>query len=169
MYKLTIYGVCYLCFWICDHDQVICLCFDDLKKIIMLNLVWKMTHSSGWRIWLFISGPTKECKSIQMCGLLKEQNNNTVCPLLCKGLMFHPFWLNTCFVLQTYLQIILESLPAFERSSTGIHGRQAAKLQELVEYIQSQVRAFFASTCQLKIEVLLSSCFFQYLIYPDYI
>ena len=41
--------------------------------------------------------------------------------------------------LQSYLQIILERLPVLERSSGGIQTQQAARLQELVEFIQSQV------------------------------
>lgn len=45
-----------------------------------------------------------------------------------------------CFlILQSYLQIVLERLPAIERSSSGIHTQQAARLQELIEFIQSQV------------------------------
>ncbi|XP_074277037.1 uncharacterized protein LOC141600692 [Silene latifolia] len=39
---------------------------------------------------------------------------------------------------KSYLQIILESLPALEVNSTG---QQAARLQELVDFIQSQVDA----------------------------
>ena len=46
------------------------------------------------------------------------------------------------FLSQSYLEIILESLPAVERSSRGIHSQQAARLQELVEYILSQVSSF---------------------------
>ncbi|KAF6149852.1 hypothetical protein GIB67_010926 [Kingdonia uniflora] len=46
--------------------------------------------------------------------------------------------LDGSYTTKSYLQIILESLPAFERSSTGIHSQQAARLQELVEFIQSQ-------------------------------
>eukprot|EP00268_Persea_americana_P049212 TRINITY_DN5256_c0_g1_i6.p1 TRINITY_DN5256_c0_g1~~TRINITY_DN5256_c0_g1_i6.p1 ORF type:complete len:862 (-),score=150.95 TRINITY_DN5256_c0_g1_i6:387-2972(-) len=46
--------------------------------------------------------------------------------------------LDGSYTTKTYLQIILESLPAFERRSTGIHGQQATRLQELVEFIQSQ-------------------------------
>jgi hypothetical protein len=47
----------------------------------------------------------------------------------------------SCFVgaLQSYLQIILESLPADDNVPAGIHTQQAARLQELVEFIQSQV------------------------------
>jgi len=41
--------------------------------------------------------------------------------------------------MQSYLQIILESLPADENVSVGIHNQQATRLQELVEFIQSQV------------------------------
>lgn len=37
---------------------------------------------------------------------------------------------------------MLERLPALERSSAGIHTHQAARLQELVEFIQSQVFYF---------------------------
>lgn len=40
---------------------------------------------------------------------------------------------------QSYLQIIVERLPALERSASGVHAQQAARLQELVEFIQSQV------------------------------
>lgn len=41
--------------------------------------------------------------------------------------------------MKSYLQIVLERLPPVQRSSSGIHTQQAAKLQELVEFIQSQV------------------------------
>lgn len=46
--------------------------------------------------------------------------------------------LDGSYTTKSYLQIILESLPASERSSSGIHSHQAARLQELVEFIQSQ-------------------------------
>lgn len=46
--------------------------------------------------------------------------------------------LDDSYTTKSYLQIILERLPALERSSSGIHSQQAARLQELVEYIQSQ-------------------------------
>ncbi|KAI3915009.1 hypothetical protein MKW98_020556 [Papaver atlanticum] len=46
--------------------------------------------------------------------------------------------LDGSYTTKSYLQIILESLPAFERSSSGIHRHQATRLQELVEFIQSQ-------------------------------
>uniref|UniRef100_A0A5B7B6W3 AAA+ ATPase domain-containing protein n=1 Tax=Davidia involucrata TaxID=16924 RepID=A0A5B7B6W3_DAVIN len=46
--------------------------------------------------------------------------------------------LDGSYTTKSYLQIILERLPALERSSSGIHTQQAAKLQELVEFIQSQ-------------------------------
>ncbi|OVA01753.1 Uridine kinase [Macleaya cordata] len=46
--------------------------------------------------------------------------------------------LDGSYTTKSYLQIILESLPAFERSSTGIHSQQATRLQELVEFIQTQ-------------------------------
>uniref|UniRef100_A0A3Q7H658 AAA+ ATPase domain-containing protein n=1 Tax=Solanum lycopersicum TaxID=4081 RepID=A0A3Q7H658_SOLLC len=39
---------------------------------------------------------------------------------------------------KSYLQLVLERLPALRGSSSGIHSQQAARLQELVEYIQSQ-------------------------------
>ncbi|KAL3635989.1 hypothetical protein CASFOL_020536 [Castilleja foliolosa] len=46
--------------------------------------------------------------------------------------------LDGSYTTKSYLQIILERLPAGERSSSGIHSQQAARLQELVEQIQSQ-------------------------------
>ncbi|KAL1568571.1 uridine/cytidine kinase [Salvia divinorum] len=46
--------------------------------------------------------------------------------------------LDGSYTTKSYLEIILESLPAVERSSKGIHSQQAARLQELVEYILSQ-------------------------------
>ncbi|KAI3453125.1 hypothetical protein Pfo_009788 [Paulownia fortunei] len=46
--------------------------------------------------------------------------------------------LDGSYTTKSYLQIILERLPAVERSSSGIHTQQTARLQELVEYIQSQ-------------------------------
>ncbi|KAM7487731.1 hypothetical protein LguiB_025215 [Lonicera macranthoides] len=49
--------------------------------------------------------------------------------------------LDGTYTTKSYLQIVLERLPAVERSSNGIHTQQAARLQELVEYIQSQSNA----------------------------
>ena len=46
--------------------------------------------------------------------------------------------LDGSYTTKSYLQIVLERLPALEKSSSGIHSQQAARLQELVEYIQSQ-------------------------------
>ncbi|KAG6715290.1 hypothetical protein I3842_05G242900 [Carya illinoinensis] len=46
--------------------------------------------------------------------------------------------LDGSYTTKSYLQIILERLPAVERSSSGINPQQAARLQELVEFIQSQ-------------------------------
>ncbi|XP_056164142.1 uncharacterized protein LOC115672562 isoform X3 [Syzygium oleosum] len=46
--------------------------------------------------------------------------------------------LDGSYTTKSYLQIIMERLPAIERSSSGIHTRQSARLQELVELIQSQ-------------------------------
>ncbi|XP_022776407.1 uncharacterized protein LOC111318047 isoform X3 [Durio zibethinus] len=46
--------------------------------------------------------------------------------------------LDGSYTTKSYLQIILERLPLGERSYSGIHTHQAARLQELVEYIQSQ-------------------------------
>ncbi|XP_059317370.1 uncharacterized protein LOC132067955 isoform X4 [Lycium ferocissimum] len=46
--------------------------------------------------------------------------------------------LDGSYTTKSYLQLVLERLPALEGSSSGIHSQQAARLQELVEYIQSQ-------------------------------
>ncbi|KAL6851474.1 hypothetical protein ACP4OV_020407 [Aristida adscensionis] len=46
--------------------------------------------------------------------------------------------LDGSYTTKSYLQIILESLPAGDNISAGIHNQQAARLQELVEFIQSQ-------------------------------
>ncbi|OMO99658.1 Uridine kinase [Corchorus olitorius] len=46
--------------------------------------------------------------------------------------------LDGSYTTKSYLQIILERLPLVERNYSGIHTHQAARLQELVEYIQSQ-------------------------------
>ncbi|URD93153.1 Phosphoribulokinase / Uridine kinase family [Musa troglodytarum] len=46
--------------------------------------------------------------------------------------------LDGTYTTKSYLQIIFESLPAFGKNSNGIHNQQAARLQELVEFIQSQ-------------------------------
>nr|ATB19705.1 putative P-loop containing nucleoside triphosphate hydrolases superfamily protein [Hesperocyparis bakeri] len=42
------------------------------------------------------------------------------------------------YTTKTYLQIILENMPVFGRSFSGMHDQQAARLQELVDYVQSQ-------------------------------
>ncbi|KAL1208292.1 Inorganic pyrophosphatase TTM2 [Cardamine amara subsp. amara] len=47
--------------------------------------------------------------------------------------------LDGSYTTKSYLQIVLERLPPVQRSSSGIHTQQAARLQELVEFIQSQV------------------------------
>ncbi|XP_042488185.1 uncharacterized protein LOC122068399 [Macadamia integrifolia] len=46
--------------------------------------------------------------------------------------------LDGSYTTKSYLQIILECMPPFERSSVGIHSQQATRLQELVDFIQSQ-------------------------------
>ncbi|XP_056696659.1 uncharacterized protein [Spinacia oleracea] len=46
--------------------------------------------------------------------------------------------LDGSYTTKSYLQIILESLPTLEINSSGVHTQQAARLQELVELIQSQ-------------------------------
>ncbi|XP_058183518.1 uncharacterized protein LOC131301323 isoform X7 [Rhododendron vialii] len=46
--------------------------------------------------------------------------------------------LDDSYTTKSYLQIIQERLPVLERSSSGIHTQQAARLQELVQLIQSQ-------------------------------
>ncbi|XP_044489722.1 uncharacterized protein LOC123214079 isoform X2 [Mangifera indica] len=56
--------------------------------------------------------------------------------------------LDGSYTTKSYLQIILERLPAVERSSSGIHTQQAARLQELVEFIQSQVNSSSSESSQ---------------------
>uniref|UniRef100_A0A7C9E5I8 Uncharacterized protein n=1 Tax=Opuntia streptacantha TaxID=393608 RepID=A0A7C9E5I8_OPUST len=46
--------------------------------------------------------------------------------------------LDGSYTTKSYLQIILERLPALETNSGGVQTQQAARLQELVEFIQSQ-------------------------------
>lgn len=46
--------------------------------------------------------------------------------------------LDGTYTTKSYLEIIFESLPATGRSSSGIHSQQAARLHELVEFIQAQ-------------------------------
>ncbi|KAJ9153102.1 hypothetical protein P3X46_026585 [Hevea brasiliensis] len=46
--------------------------------------------------------------------------------------------LDGSYTTKSYLQIILEMVPATEQSSSGIHTQQTARLQELVEFIQYQ-------------------------------
>ncbi|KAB2041686.1 hypothetical protein ES319_D02G164800v1 [Gossypium barbadense] len=50
--------------------------------------------------------------------------------------------LDGSYTTKSYLQIILERLPLVERSYSGIHTHQAARLQELVESIQSQNQSY---------------------------
>lgn len=53
--------------------------------------------------------------------------------------------LDGSYTTKSYLQIVLERLPPVQRSSSGIHTQQAARLQELVEFIQSQGNSNSAS------------------------
>ncbi|XP_071741125.1 uncharacterized protein [Rutidosis leptorrhynchoides] len=46
--------------------------------------------------------------------------------------------LDGSYTTKSYLDIVLEKLPASDRSSSGIYAQQAARLQELVDNIQSQ-------------------------------
>ncbi|KQJ82027.1 uncharacterized protein LOC100840996 isoform X1 [Brachypodium distachyon] len=46
------------------------------------------------------------------------------------------------YTTKSYLQIILESLPTDDNFPAGVHNQQAARLQELVEFIQSQGGSF---------------------------
>uniref|UniRef100_A0A453BR43 CYTH domain-containing protein n=1 Tax=Aegilops tauschii subsp. strangulata TaxID=200361 RepID=A0A453BR43_AEGTS len=50
--------------------------------------------------------------------------------------------LDGSYTTKSYLQIILESLPVDDNVTAGIHNQQAARLQELVEFIQSQGGSF---------------------------
>lgn len=80
--------------------------------------------------------------------------------ICCIAALFkNQFLTSFCLLLQTYLQIILESLPAFERRSTGIHGQQVTRLQELVEFIQSQVCSFPREiVLRIEYECMLNKC-----------
>ncbi|GMH15170.1 hypothetical protein Nepgr_017011 [Nepenthes gracilis] len=55
--------------------------------------------------------------------------------------------LDGSYTTKSYVQIIFESLPALERSSGGIHAQQAARLQELMEFIQSQGNSSNSESC----------------------
>ncbi|GAA0153655.1 nucleotide kinase [Lithospermum erythrorhizon] len=46
--------------------------------------------------------------------------------------------LDGSYTTKSYLEIIFESLPEIERSSSGIHSQQAARLHELMEFIHAQ-------------------------------
>ncbi|KAJ8769270.1 hypothetical protein K2173_002198 [Erythroxylum novogranatense] len=46
--------------------------------------------------------------------------------------------LDGSYTTKSYLQIVLERLPATEGSFNGIHSQQAARLHELIEFVQSQ-------------------------------
>ncbi|XP_028758998.1 uncharacterized protein LOC114717930 isoform X2 [Neltuma alba] len=54
--------------------------------------------------------------------------------------------LDGSYTTKSYLQIILENLPALERTFGGIHSQQSARMQEIVEFIQSQGSSL-ASEC----------------------
>lgn len=63
--------------------------------------------------------------------------------------------------MKSYLQIVLERLPPVQRSSSGIHTQQAARLQELVEFIQSQVIKKSPSSSSLNMGSLSLKWFFS--------
>lgn len=56
-------------------------------------------------------------------------------PVAAAGLTLN---LEGTYTTKTYLQIILENIPAFGRSFSGMHNQQAARLQELVDFVQAQ-------------------------------
>lgn len=56
-------------------------------------------------------------------------------PVAAAGLALN---LEGTYTTKTYLQIILENIPAFGRSFPGMHSQQAVRLQELVDFVQSQ-------------------------------
>ncbi|CAN6242304.1 unnamed protein product [Urochloa humidicola] len=58
--------------------------------------------------------------------------------------------LDGSYTTKSYLQIILESLPADGNVSVGIHNQQAARLQELVEFIQSQGGSFNSDSSPMR-------------------
>ncbi|CAN4121675.1 unnamed protein product [Withania somnifera] len=68
------------------------------------------------------------CPYIQIKGINKEAVAATGSTLKLDG----------SYTTKSYLQLVLERLPSLEGSSSGIHSQQAARLQELVEYIQAQ-------------------------------
>ncbi|WVZ84683.1 hypothetical protein U9M48_031686 [Paspalum notatum var. saurae] len=58
--------------------------------------------------------------------------------------------LHGSYTTKSYLQIILESLPADDNVSVGIHNQQAARIQELVEFIQSQGGSFNSDSSPMR-------------------
>ncbi|KAI9071431.1 hypothetical protein K1719_046601 [Acacia pycnantha] len=78
--------------------------------------------------------------------------------------------LDDTYTTKSYLQIILENLPALERTFGGIYTQQSARMQEIVEFIQSQVslslrtdilsgfqdfiKCYFYMTCANTLEIL---------------
>uniref|UniRef100_A0A0E0GYF6 CYTH domain-containing protein n=1 Tax=Oryza nivara TaxID=4536 RepID=A0A0E0GYF6_ORYNI len=71
--------------------------------------------------------------------------------------------LDDSYTTKSYLQIILESLPADENVHTGIHNQQAARLQELVEFIQSQGGSFNSDLSSPTREVSSTDSFMDYI------
>ncbi|XP_050232287.1 uncharacterized protein LOC126680990 isoform X2 [Mercurialis annua] len=58
--------------------------------------------------------------------------------------------LDGSYTTKSYLQIILESSPAVERNSSGIPIQQSARLQDLVEFIQSQGNSSASESSQTR-------------------
>ncbi|XP_078165642.1 P-loop containing nucleoside triphosphate hydrolases superfamily protein isoform X1 [Carex rostrata] len=54
--------------------------------------------------------------------------------------------LDGSYTTKSYLQIILENLSEIEKNSAGMHNQQAARLRELVKFIQSQGGNFSSET-----------------------
>lgn len=111
----TVAGLLKLGYQAVAYIEASAVIYQDGKILIEVDHLQGVTHP-----YLQIKGANKEIVSSAASALSLDGSYTT----------------------KSYLQIILESLPACDNVPAGIHSQQAARLQELVEFIQSQGGSF---------------------------
>lgn len=146
--------VSWVCIW-CFGLFLGLKCLKTIEIVVLQILVEVDRIQDVSNPYLQIKGVDKEAVAAAGSKLKLDGSYTTKVCLACLCIYFTCMWfsiwvhfngaridgwpLTLMLSCQSYLQIILERLPVLERSSSGIHTQQAARLQELVELIQSQV------------------------------
>uniref|UniRef100_A0A453BRS7 Phosphoribulokinase/uridine kinase domain-containing protein n=1 Tax=Aegilops tauschii subsp. strangulata TaxID=200361 RepID=A0A453BRS7_AEGTS len=139
----TVAGLLKLGYQAVAYIEASAVIYQDGKILIEVDHLQGVTNP-----YIQIKGTNKEIVSSAASSLSLDGSYTTkvlkIFSLFILIVYVHSAYIFHGFIgaLQSYLQIILESLPVDDNVTAGIHNQQAARLQELVEFIQSQGGSF---------------------------